>query len=142
MQPGEHTFEKVRIDGQDYGVPQAVVQEIEALREKAVGGIRGFKPAEGETIIITTPAGASREFVEAVMHAAHENFPDESVAVVPEDLEFHTQKGFVALVEAGQAMCDRILHGGSEAAYEGSVEEAANEWKRVIGEKDGDGNPS
>lgn len=101
-------MDEIIIDGATYRVQKALVDEIVNLRRgtthEVLDRIRKLEVEEGDTVLITVPDNASREFQMQVASLIRQNFPDHRGLVVPENLGLHTEKGVAELVETGMDM--------------------------------------
>jgi hypothetical protein len=113
-------FDEVVIDGVTYRVRQEVCDEIINVRRGAaheiIERIRAIRPAPTDTIIITTPGEISAEFVGMVGATARQNFPDNQIAVLPEQLQLHTQEGFARAVDLGMQLATAVQENNPGAA--------------------------
>lgn len=131
----ETAFETIKIEGEVFKVPQAVVREVEALREKAAGSVRGFEPKPGEAVVITVPDDLSGEACQGIGAAAKAQYPDNEIAIMPESLGLHTLEGFTLLMKVGTEMSSAIHVGDSAGDIAGW--DAADRWDKLIsGEKE------
>lgn len=126
----ETAFETIKIEGEVFKVPQAVVHEVEALRDKAAGGVRGFEPKPGEAVIITVPDDLSREACQGIGATAKAQYPDNEIAVMPESLGLHASEGLTDLIKVGTEMSSAIHIGDS--AGDIAAWDAAGRWDRLI----------
>lgn len=112
MKPVDDTsFEAVVIEGETYKVPQAVVHEIEALRERDFELIRNFAYNEDDTIVITFPDGLGPEAIERLGEVAQKQFGEGRIALVPESMGFHTQEKLTELLNVGADLADAVRTG-------------------------------
>lgn len=102
---GNFEIDEIIIDGITYRVRRQVVDEIVSLRRGTVHEIleriRAIKPKVGDTIIVTTPAKVSGEFVQQVGALTKQNFPEHQIIVMPEGLDLHTTEGLAELMQVG-----------------------------------------
>lgn len=124
-------YELVEIDGVPHRVPTAIAFEMAKLVEGIIGEIKNFRPEPGATIVITTPAQASHDFTEMVLHQASRQFEDYRVSVMPESLGLHTSDGLAQLLAHGTAMAEAIQEGDPAR-----IEAAAGRWSTMLGEKE------
>jgi hypothetical protein len=121
-------FETVEIEGVAYKVPQAVVKEIDALRERDFELIRNFHANEDDTIVITFPDGLGPEAVERLGEIAQQQFGEGRIALVPESMGFHTQDKLTELLSVGADLAEAVRTGDGAAGLN-----ALAAWRKLTG---------
>lgn len=122
--------EDVMLDGESYAVPKPVVREMEVLAEGLIGQIRQFKPEPGRTIVVTVPAGASRDMHEMIVNQVARQFPEYRAVVLPASLNLHTAEGLAELLSAGSEMAQAF----SDEDPDG-CRAAVARWDALLGAK-------
>jgi len=113
-------FDEVFIDGKGYKVPVAVANEIVNVRRGSVheilDRIKTMNPEEDDTVVVTVPAKVSQEFQMQAGQLTTQSFPDNRIAVLPEGLDMHTQKGLHEMVTRAMEVATAVQDNNPERA--------------------------